>query len=370
MKGFLSMYKISVIIPIYNVEEFLEEAIQSVLKQTMKQEEIEIILIDDCSTDNSGKIAKEYEQKYENIKYYSLPQNSGMAGKPRNIGVEMAKGKYIMFLDPDDFYVPDACEKMYDCIEKQKVEFVTSNLKDVDIQGKDLGHIHIDLELYPNQYITIRNSKQALKVLKHSCPVKIIKRDFLLKNHICFLEGVPAEDAYFTSKMFLIAKEAYYQAEPIICYRRRISGNLSETNCLNVRFFQRMIKANQEIYRLFQEYQEDTYYQYYYVDTILYLLRKLILAQEMKREEKVQILFEMQNLLEYWRNAGFPFQAESDVYGILEIFSIMAKKQEDVELDKINLQLERLEKTMQLEKIDMIREKEKKLLTEIESYIE
>lgn len=360
------MYKISVIMPIYNVEEFLEEAIKSVLHQTMKSEEIEIILIDDCSTDNSGRIAEEYAQKYENIYYYKLAQNSGMAGKPRNVGIEKANGKYIMFLDPDDYYLPDTCEKMYKCIETQNVEFATSNLKDVDVAGNDLNHIHIDLEKYPSQKININNAKQALKMLKHSCPTKIIKKEFLIKNNIRFLEGVPAEDAYFTSKMFLIAKETFYQADPIICYRRRTTGNLSETNHLSVRFFERMIKANMAIYELFEQYNEKTYYQYYYVDMILYLLRKLILSNEIDEKQKSIIIVEMKDLLRYWKKTGLPLEAETDNYNILRIFECIDSENEK---NSIIEEIVRLEKLMKSENINDIRKNEKKLLSEIETYI-
>lgn len=349
--------------PIYNVEEFLEDGIQSVLHQTLPQEEIELLLIDDCSTDRSGEIAKQYAQQYENIQYTCLPQNSGMAGKPRNIGIQMAKGTYIMFLDPDDFYLPDACEKMYECIEREKVPFVTSNLKDVDIQGKDLNHIHIDPNRYPSQRISIQDSKLALKVMKHSCPVKIIQREFLRKNGISFLEGVPAEDAYFTSKMFLIAKEAYFQSEPILCYRRRTSGSLSETNQLNERFFYRMIKANQAIYQLFQEYQEEKYYQYYYVDMMIYFLRKLILSTELMIEQKIEILSEMKELIDYWKKADLPMQLESDSYQLLQVMNLETNEEKKVWLI-------RMEKQFQEEELNTIREMEKKLVVEIEEQME
>ena len=127
------MYKISIIVPIYNVEEFIDESIKSILNQSIGFENLEVILIDDCSTDKSGEIAKKYSELYENIIYYKMPENSGMAGKPRNVGMQMAKGKYIMFLDPDDCYMPYACKLMYDTIEKQNVKFVAANYKKIDV---------------------------------------------------------------------------------------------------------------------------------------------------------------------------------------------------------------------------------------------
>jgi len=356
------MYKISVIVPIYNVEEFIEEAIQSVIKQSIGFENIQLLLIDDCSTDRSGEIAQKYSKKYENIIYYKLSKNSGMAGKPRNIGINIATGKYLMFLDPDDYYLSDACQKMYDCIEKENVKFVTSNLKDVDIDGNDLNNVHIDPKIYPSQKFTITDIRLALKVMKHSCPVKIILREFILEHKICFLESIPAEDAYFTSEMFLIAKEAFFQSEPILCYRRRTVGNVSETNKLNERFFLRMIKANKEIYKLFQKHKEDNYYRYYYIDTVIYILRKLIISSDITIKDKLYILDEMQELLSYWEKGKLPQKIESDSYKILELINSKNR------IDKEKC-LSRLEKVMKSENINAIRKMEKRMINEIEEIL-
>lgn len=356
------MYKISICVPMYNVEEFLKEAIKSLKNQTIGFENIEVILVDDCSTDKTGKIAQEYAEQYKNIIYYKLPENSGMAGKPRNIAIKMATAKYIMFLDPDDFYLDNACELMYNCIEKQKVPFVTTNLKDVDIHGNDLNRIHINEQEFKSQKIDINNIELALKVMKHSCPTKIINKEFLIKNNIYFLEGVPAEDAYFTSKMFLIAREAYYQSKPILCYRRRTTGNLSETNCLNKKFFQKMIKANKEIYYLFKQYNEPQYYKYYYIDTIIYLLRKLIISKELDSEEKAEIIMEMKDLIQYWNNSKLPTKLEKDTYEIIKLFKGKNKKE-------IKLQIEQSEEKMQKDEINVVRKNERELLSEIENHI-
>ena len=111
-------YKISMIIPTFNAEKDLERAISSLMKQTIGFENIEVLLVDDLSTDNTRKVILEYAEKYNNIKYIFLESNSGTAGKPRNIGIENASSEYIMFLDNDDEYIPEACEILYDKISK------------------------------------------------------------------------------------------------------------------------------------------------------------------------------------------------------------------------------------------------------------
>ena len=91
------MYKISVIIPIYNDEKYLANCIDHVINQTIGFENIQLILIDDNSKDKSYEIAKSYKDKYDNILLEKLTTNSGSGGKPRNVGINLAEGKYLMF---------------------------------------------------------------------------------------------------------------------------------------------------------------------------------------------------------------------------------------------------------------------------------
>ena len=90
------MKKISVIIPVCDVEEYLDECIESIINQTIGFNNIELIMVDDGSTDNSYNIMKKYEEQYENIKIYHFDEKSGSAGKPRNKGISMAHGKYLI----------------------------------------------------------------------------------------------------------------------------------------------------------------------------------------------------------------------------------------------------------------------------------
>jgi len=113
--------KISIIIPVYNVEKYLRKALDSVINQTLK--DLEILCINDCSPDNSLEILKEYQNKDNRIKIINLEENHGQ-GYGRNLGIEKATGKYIMFLDPDDWYTPDACEIAYNKISQNNNDFV------------------------------------------------------------------------------------------------------------------------------------------------------------------------------------------------------------------------------------------------------
>ena len=117
-------YKISIILPIFNVEDYIKDALKSIVNQTIGLEHLEVIMVDDCSTDKSGEIMDEYANKYENFTAIHLPENSGAAGKPRNVGMEKATGDYLMFLDPDDYYTDNACEILYNKIVEEDVDIV------------------------------------------------------------------------------------------------------------------------------------------------------------------------------------------------------------------------------------------------------
>ena len=93
------MYKISIIVPVFNVEDTLQDAFDSILNQSIGFENLEVIFVDDKSTDRSADIIKEFSERYSNVKSMCLDENSGFAGKPRNTGIENASADYLMFLE-------------------------------------------------------------------------------------------------------------------------------------------------------------------------------------------------------------------------------------------------------------------------------
>ncbi len=135
MKDIDTFFRISIIIPVYNMENFLTRAIDSIINQSFGFNKLEVILVDDCSSDNSRKIIGEYCEKYDNIKSVFLKENSGFAGKPRNIGLRYASADYVMFLDPDDSYFEDACNVLYEKITNENADIVSGNFIDSFFPG-------------------------------------------------------------------------------------------------------------------------------------------------------------------------------------------------------------------------------------------
>lgn len=142
------MYKVSVVIPICNVEDYARACIESVMKQTMR--EVEIICVDDASKDNSLAIIREYAEKDERIKVIAYDTNKS-ASQARKDGALLAQGEYIMFLDGDDYLEKDACEKLYSVIKEKKVDMVhfgTNIINAGYVQEKRIENLAKMLEPY------------------------------------------------------------------------------------------------------------------------------------------------------------------------------------------------------------------------------
>ncbi len=210
---------ISVIIPVYNVEKYLRECIDSVLSQSYKN--YEIILVDDGSMDNSGKICDEYAGEYEKITVIHK-ENSGPS-KTRNMGLAVAKGEYIYFLDSDDYLGSNAFEKLVNVAEKENADMVFFD-----------GHSFADPEdafdikqgyLRKNEYETDIGYNVLTELNKNKdfhCAIylMLIRKEVLLKNDINFLErAYCSEDMLFTYQIYCVAQRIA-QCHEILYHRR------------------------------------------------------------------------------------------------------------------------------------------------------
>lgn len=186
---------ISIIVPIYNAEKYLNRCIDSLINQT--KEELEIILINDGSTDNSEKIIKEYNDK--RIKYFKN-KNQGI-GKTRNFGIEKTTGKYIMFVDSDDYIEKDACEKLYSKAINNNLDIVICDFFKIN----DLGE---------TEQITIPDFEDSsLKenpdiITEFLAPwAKLYSRELIIDNNIRFVENLKYEDAPFVIEALCCANK-------------------------------------------------------------------------------------------------------------------------------------------------------------------
>ena len=181
------MEKISVIIPIYNVEKYIAECLESVINQTYSN--LEIICIDDCGSDNSMKIVQEYADKDSRIKIIRHEENSGLA-PARNTGLNNADGDYILFLDSDDYLMPDIIQKMYDKIKSTDLDFVNSSSKAFADNPNDKALVkkaekaYLDYKGFDGYKVTLDNLEQTLLKLQCLAWGKMFKTKFLKENNI------------------------------------------------------------------------------------------------------------------------------------------------------------------------------------------
>ncbi len=184
---------ISIIVPVYNTEKYLKKCIDSLLNQTKK--EIEVILINDGSNDNSEKIIKSYNDN--RIKYFKN-KNQGI-GKTRNFGINKAVGKYLMFIDSDDYIREDCCEKMYENAIKNKSSIVVSNYyKDID--GKLL-----EISIGNFNSSSMKENPDLLLIINPGPCNKLYKRELIVNNSIKFDEEHKYEDSPFVVDALLYA---------------------------------------------------------------------------------------------------------------------------------------------------------------------
>lgn len=191
-------YKISVIIPIHNNEKHLNNAIDSVIHQTIGFENIELILIDDVSTDSSLDIINHYSQ-YDNCKAIFLKENL-RPGFARNVGIKNSSGEYLMFLDADDEYSLDVCETLYNMIkDKEEVDVIYSN-HIVKTRGKEF------IGLVRDEALEKVCPNGSLKDFTYNFPIwgAIYNSEFIKKNDIKCSKNM--EDVYFNVFVFLNAK--------------------------------------------------------------------------------------------------------------------------------------------------------------------
>ena len=199
------MYKISIIMPIFNVEEYIERSFKSILNQTLDLNDIEVIMVDDCSTDNTRNIIDEYANKYPNFKAIYHEKNSGGCAIPRNSGLKVASGQYIMFLDPDDEYAPDMCETLYNKINETQVNIVKCNHEMVYPTFSRFDYMYdeniSEIEL---------NCNTDLPPDKVSVCNVIHRKSFLDEKNIIFKDLKNAEDMLFSITEFLNSDRMIY----------------------------------------------------------------------------------------------------------------------------------------------------------------
>ena len=199
---------LSIIIPAYNAEKFIDRCSKSIINEIT--DNTEIIIIDDESTDNTYEICKEYESEYSNIRVIHKT-NEGVS-VARNVGIENAKGKYILFLDSDDWLEPTAIEHLFNLYYQTGADIVSGNA----LRHTDLGEFLLKEPRYKSSMEMVHNTIEM--TLDHVVWRRLIKRSLYIDNHISAVEGIDVgEDhhtlprlAYYATKVATLDEVVYH----------------------------------------------------------------------------------------------------------------------------------------------------------------
>ena len=294
------MPKVSIIVPIYNVEKYLERCINSLIGQTL--EDIQIILVNDGSTDKSGEIVKRYASKYKEKIMYLEKTNGGLSDA-RNYGLSYATGEYIAFLDSDDYIEREAYQEMYEKAKQENADFVECDF----------------LWEYPDKIkkdkrYEYKNQKEMLAFVRVVAWNKLIKHEVIEKNKLEFPKGLRYEDIEFTYKMIPhLTKTAYVDK----CFVHYVQRDNSIANVQNSR--------TAEIFTILDDvvkyYKENGFYEEYKAE-LEYNYARYLLCSSLKRICKVQDKVTRKKLInETWNklNSEFPNWKKNKILNTVNI---------------------------------------------------
>lgn len=189
------MVKVSIIVPVYNTAKYLSMCIESLINQTLK--DIEIILINDGSTDESESIIKKYKDK--RIKYI-FKKNEGI-GKTRNLGIEKTNGEYLAFIDSDDYIEPNFCEVMYNKAIKDECDIVICDYY------KDINERLEEVKFASFKDTNLKENPEIINYINLGPCNKIYKKELFKDKNNRFIENLKYEDAPFVCRLLLSAKK-------------------------------------------------------------------------------------------------------------------------------------------------------------------
>lgn len=210
-----NIVKFSIIVPSYNSEKYIGELLNTLKNQKYDKKDYEVILVDDCSTDNTLKIVEPYKNKM-NLIVKKLDTNSGGAGKPRNTALQIAQGEYVFFVDSDDYIHKDTLKDVSAFVDKNNADVVLVKMEGVNGRG-----VPKSMFKKTSDTVTLANSR----IIYTLGPTKFYRTSLLRNNNIDFPEDLrSAEDQLFTMKAYLNAEKIAVLADKSYYYATKREG--------------------------------------------------------------------------------------------------------------------------------------------------
>lgn len=295
---------ISIIIPVYTVGKYIERCLESVKNQTYKN--FEVVIIDDCSTDNSGEIVENWlkEQADSRFSFYKNEKNIGQA-RTRNYGIKISKGDYLCFLDSDDWLDEDFLETLYRHIEKDKLDVVVSGYRRPNKNGNIV------------EILNAKENSEFYKIRFAIACAKLHRSSFVKKYDIDFYtENRYAEDISFSAKEYVHTKKIecidyigynyYLNEKSVTNTAHKGENNQATPNPLILLKY--LEKVQQEETNV--SYDKELYYYYYYYR--LFYTFVFMYTKGWQRSEFLKFIIEFNDIMKssssrYYKNKYFPF---------------------------------------------------------------
>lgn len=274
------MKKISIIVPVYNVEDYLPSCLDSICEQSLT--DIQVICVDDCSTDSSWEILKAYSDKYRFVEIFKNSGNMGLA-YTRNEGVRHACGTYIMYVDSDDYLAPDCLSMVYEQMQTDSLDILFFDVQEFEDGNNKLNARRIR----KNCYEPISGYKLMASLVKNAEMFGAVwgaayRREYIEEQEIKFIDGILHEDIAYTFAAVLNAKRAYVTNQIVYYYRQRADSILHNPDWsellrgLTVTYASMLLTWNDFLYRENCS-GEDAVYLMKYMDSVVRLMRSRFL---------------------------------------------------------------------------------------------
>ncbi len=240
---------LSIIIPVYNVERYIRKTLESIFNQSNQKDSFEVIIVNDGTKDNSMSIINEFTRKNKNIKIINQ-ENQGLS-VARNTGLRKARGKYIWFVDSDDWVEQDCIGMLLRRLERENDDIMMFKIREYNEGGGILKersfHDNENEEFISGTDVVLYEKKYRIDIT----PMQqyVIRRDFLLSNALFFVPGIYHEDKELAPRMLLKAERVVVVPKVIYCYLRRNSGSITTDDSLKKKRCQSKIF----IYRRYKE---------------------------------------------------------------------------------------------------------------------
>lgn len=280
------MPKVSVIVPFYNVEGYIEKCLETLVNQTLQ--DIEIILVNDGSKDRSVNIVKKFQRNYPEKIVYLEKENGGLSDA-RNYAIPYAKGEYIAFLDSDDYVEKDMYQKMYNLAVKEESDMVECDFcwEYPDKTRKDVGEIY-------------HGTKEMIEKIRVIAWNKLIKKEILEDTKIQFPKGYRYEDVEFTYKLIPYIKKVSFLKEACIHYIQR-EGSISNSQNERTREIFDVLEHVLQYYKKIGIYEK-------YKTELEYIYTRYAFCSSLRRISKIQDENVQENLLKLtWNNVQEKF---------------------------------------------------------------